>query len=91
MQKRKTKIIDGKDKEILKVLFSEKLLVGRQIARRVGITAAAVAPRLHNMEELGFLKRADVGELRSFDKELNGHLVKVKSPKHVMWALDIKY
>jgi DNA-binding Lrp family transcriptional regulator len=91
MQKRKAKIIDGKDKEILKALYSARPMVGRQIARKVGITASAIAPRLNNLEEMGFLKKADIGEIRSFNKKLNGNLVKVKVPKSIMWDLDIKY
>jgi hypothetical protein len=91
MQNRKTCIIDGTDREILRVLYEKRPLVSRQIATMVGMTASAIAPRLNNLLEMGILKRAEDGEPRSFDKKLNGHLVRVKSPKCIMWDLDIKY
>ncbi len=90
MQKRKTKVIDGKDKEILKTLYEKRPLAGRQIARRVGITASAIAPRLNNLEEMGILKKSQKG-IRNFSRKMNKEVVKIRSPKCIMWDLDIKY
>jgi len=91
MQNRKTKIIDGTDREILRALYEQRPLDGRQIARRVGITASAVAPRLLNLLFLGIIRKVKVGAMRNFQREINGQMVRIKAPRRVMWDLDIKY
>jgi len=91
MQNRKTRVIDGTDREILRALYEKRPLAGRQIARRVGITASAVAPRLNNLMGLGVVKRARVDSIRHFQREINGQIEQVKAPRCIMWDLDIKY
>ncbi len=85
MQKRKTKILDGVDKEILRVLYEKKSLPGRQIARKVGLTASAIALRLDNLMCLGYLRKSE-GAIRCFNRRNS----KVKSPICIHWELDLK-
>lgn len=85
MQKRKTKILDGVDKDILRVLYEKTSLPGRQIAKKVGLTASAVAPRLNNLRGLGYLKKSE-GEIRCFKRKN----ARIKSPLCIRWELDLK-
>jgi DNA-binding Lrp family transcriptional regulator len=85
MQKRKSKILDGVDKDILRVLYEKKSLPGRQIARKVGLTASAVAARLDNLRCLGYLRKSE-GVMRCFQRRDS----KVKSPICINWELDLK-
>ncbi|OGJ21186.1 hypothetical protein A3K73_05030 [Candidatus Pacearchaeota archaeon RBG_13_36_9] len=91
MQSRKTRVIDGTDREILRALYEKRPLAGRQIARRVGITSSAVAPRLNNLMASGIIKKAKVEAVRHFQREINGHSSRVNSPRRIIWDLDIKY
>ena len=85
MQKRKTLFLDGIDKDILRVLYEKNPLPGRQIARKVGITASAIAPRLQNLKGLGYLKQSK-GNLRIF-KRKNSEVI---SPSAITWEIDLK-
>ncbi len=91
MQSRKTRVIDGTDREILRALYEKRPLAGRQIARRVGITASAVAPRLCNLLSVGIIKKVKVEGMRHFQREINGQMEMVKCPRRIIWDLDIKY
>ena len=90
MQIRKTKVLDGTDREILRVLYLEKLLVTRQIARRVGLTCSAIVPRLSNLKERGIIKQIGVNQIRSFERNFGDKKVKINSPRSIYWELDLK-
>jgi len=85
MQKRKTKVLDGVDKEILRVLYEKKPLPGRQIARKVGLTASAISPRLNNLQSMGYLRKTE-GAVRCFRRNKE----KVEAPICISWELDLK-
>ena len=91
MQNRKTSIIDGTDREILRALYEKRPLAGRQIARLVGITASAIAPRLNNLKDFGIIKKVRVDSIRHFQRKINGQICRINAPRCVMWDLDIKY
>lgn len=63
MQKRKTKVLDGTDKDILQVLY-ESPSNNRRLAKKVGLSPSAVAPRLDNLCCLGLLKKTKVRDFR---------------------------
>jgi DNA-binding Lrp family transcriptional regulator len=90
MKERKKKILDGIDKEILRVLYIRKPLVGRQIAKAVGLTASAISPRLENLRKLGIIKPVKISGMRVFSRKFGNQTIKIKSPRNIFWDLDIK-
>jgi len=85
MEKRKTNVLDGVDKEILRVLYEREPLPSRQIARKVGLTASAVSPRLNSLCSMGYIKKTE-GIVRCFKR--NNHEIEV--PLFINWELDLK-
>ncbi|MEM0465854.1 MAG: winged helix-turn-helix transcriptional regulator [Candidatus Pacearchaeota archaeon] len=89
MKTRKKKILDGIDKEILRVLYKRKRLVSRQIAKSVGLTPPAIIPRLQNLKNQGLIKIEKISKNRIFERKFNNKLVKIKAPKSIFWSLDL--
>lgn len=85
MQKRKSKVLDGVDKEILRILYEKKSLPSRQIARKVGLTASAVSPRLNNLCFMGYVRKR-AGIVRRFERNSQ----KMEAPTFINWELDLK-
>jgi len=89
MQKRKKKIFDGTDRDILRVLYEKRPLVSREIARKVGLSAAAIAPRLSNLQEKGIIKKVKVSGIRKFERNFKNKKIKVSAPRSIFWSLDL--
>jgi len=94
MIKRKKKIIDGMDREILRVLYGRYPVAssGAHIAKAVDLTSSAIAPRLDNLKRKGIIKQQKVLGLREFERKFKGHSkpVKIKAPRSILWGLDFK-
>jgi len=90
MKIRKKKILDGIDKEILRVLYLRRPLVSRQIAKSVGLTASAIRPRLNNLVERGLIKKSKISKMRIFKRRNRGKIIKINSPRYIFWDLDLK-
>lgn len=90
MRTRKKKILDGIDKEIMRVLLIKSPLVSRKIAKYVGVTPAAITPRLNNLQKKGIIKKSESSVIRSFNIQNKNSVIKIKSPRYIKWGLDIK-
>jgi DNA-binding MarR family transcriptional regulator len=91
MQIRKNKVIDGMDKDILRVLYyKNKPLVGSEIARFVGLSPAAISPRLNNLLMKGILKKSQDPKIRKFKRKFKNITKKVNTPRRVYWEIDLK-
>ncbi|MBR9705050.1 winged helix-turn-helix transcriptional regulator [Candidatus Pacearchaeota archaeon] len=90
MLKRKKKIFDGIDKEIIRLLLVKNPLSSRQIAINVGLTPSAISPRLNNLKKKGILVRKKISVLRCFNRRYGDSVLKIKSPRCILWDLDIK-
>jgi len=90
IRKRKKKEIDGIDREILRLLSSKGVLVSSAIAKFVGLSPSAIAPRLQNLEDKEILKRSKVLGMRKFKKKVKGGFVTVKSPRGIYWEIDLE-
>ena len=89
MQVRKKKVLDGIDKEILRLLYEKGKLVSREIAKNVGLTASAITPRLNSLRKKGLIKIVGISGIRNFKRTFNGHVKKIKSPSSILWSLDL--
>ena len=87
---RKCKVIDGKDREILRVLYIQKSLVTSEVAKHVGISCSAIKPRLNNLLELGIVKNNQHRRVRSYKRIINNKSLKINSPSKIIWELDLK-
>jgi len=89
MKKRKKKNLDGIDREILRALYREGALVSSAIAKRVGLTASAITPRLVHLKDLGILRHGKVLGLRTFRRKFNNKSVLIKAPRSIFWEIDL--
>lgn len=89
MIERKTKELDGIDREILRVLFLYRPLVSRKIAQNVGLSASAIAPRLKNLENLGIIKKVKLSGLRKYKVNSKKGSRRIKSYQSIYWDLDL--
>lgn len=90
MKKRKKKILDGIDREILRVLYSRRPLASRQIAKYVGLSTPAIFPRLNNLKIQGIIKISKIYGFRIFERTFGNKIRKIKSPQSIYWDLDLK-
>lgn len=90
MQKRKNENFDGTDREILRTLYKERPLVSRQIAKSIGLSASAIAPRLNNLKTKGIIKQTRVERIRSFKRTFGSQIKIIKAPRSIFWDLDLK-
>jgi len=89
MQVRKKKVLDGIDREILRALYEKRPMVSREIAVRVGLTAAAIRPRLESLRKKGLIKIIGKEGIRIFKRKVNGKVHEIKSPRSILWDLDL--
>ena len=90
MKLRKKEVLDGIDREILRVLLKRRPLVSRQIAGKVGLTPSAIAPRLMNLKKKGILKTVKILGMRKFKRKCKNKIRNIKSPRSIYWDIDIK-
>ena len=90
MKKRKKIILDGIDREILRVLYSRSPLPSRQIAKYVGLSSPAIFPRLNHLKSKGIIKISKVYGFRIFERTFGNKIRKIKSPQSIFWDLDLK-
>ena len=91
MQVRKNKILDGVDKDILRVLYyKNKPLVGSEIARVIGLSCTAISPRLNSLLEKGILRKSKISKLRKFKRNYNNKIKKINSHSRIYWEIDLK-
>jgi len=89
-RERKKKEIDGIDREILRLLYSNGTLVSSAIAKFVGLSPSAIAPRLQSLEDKEILKKSKVLGMRKFKKKVKGGVVTVKSSRGIYWEIDLE-
>jgi DNA-binding Lrp family transcriptional regulator len=89
MKNRKKKILDGIDKEIIRVLLQRRPLVSRQIAKYVGLSAAGISSRLENLENLGIIKKTRKSKDRVFVRSYGKKKVTIHAPRNIYWDLDL--
>ena len=90
--KRKKTLIDGIDRDILRMLNgSRRPLSGNQIAKGISLSGSALRPRLNNLKFKGIIKPNEKG-LRTFNRKFPGSskLVKIRSPSSILWGIDLK-
>lgn len=90
MQKRKKKELDGIDREILRAIYKRGSLVSRKIAEFVGLSPAAIAPRLFNLKDLGIIRESSVSGERVFRRKINGKKKLIRAPRSIYWEIDYK-
>lgn len=90
MQKRKKQILDGIDREILRVLYKKGPQVSRKLALGVGLTPAAIGPRLRNLQEKGIIKPVQKMKTRNFEYKVGNQIKLIKSPRGIYWDLNLK-
>ena len=90
MQKRKKRELDGIDREILRLLYGYSPLVSSKIAKCVGLSASAIAPRLNSLKEQGIIKYSKVSGTRKFKRDFGGKKVKINSPRSIFWEIDLE-
>ena len=90
MRNRKKKILDGIDREIIRILYKKSQLTSRKIARVVGLTDSAIFPRLNSLKDEGIIKISKTETIRTFERDFNGVTKKIKAPRTIHWALDMK-
>jgi DNA-binding Lrp family transcriptional regulator len=90
MNIRKKRILDGIDKEILRVLYIRRPLVGSQIARCVGLTSSSINSRLINLKNLGIIKISKISGVRNFERSFNNQSQTIISPRYIYWDLDLE-
>ncbi len=99
--KRKKTTIDSIDRAILRDLRdSRRKLSGNQIAKKVNLSASAIAPRLNNLKNKGIIKPFSVSGMRKFErtfkikipnsKKTKTRKVNIQTPRSRLWVLDIK-
>ncbi|MGV8152333.1 MAG: winged helix-turn-helix transcriptional regulator [Candidatus Nanoarchaeia archaeon] len=82
--------LDGIDREILRVLFIRRPLVGSQIAKIVGLSPSGVKSRLEYLRNSGIVKIAKTSGQRNFERKFGNKLIKIKSARSIYWDLDLK-
>ena len=90
VQVRKKKELDGTDREILRILYSDGAMVGSRIGKLVGLSPPAIAPRLNSLLGKGILKKSKILGVRKFRKKISGRVVHVSSPRGIYWEIDLK-
>ena len=90
MKKRKNKVIDNVDREILRTLCINRPLVSSRIAQSVGLSSSAAILRLNNLQEMGIVRITRTCGVRYFKRNFNGNIREVKSPRGIYWDLDVK-
>lgn len=89
MKIRKKNILDGIDKEILRVLLIRRPLVTRKIAQVVGLTSSAITPRLRRLKNEGILKISKEDKQRVFKRKFGNRIVTIRAPRNIFWDLDL--
>ena len=85
--KRKKKIIDGMDRELLRNLMeSRRALTANQLSKKVKLTPSAIRPRLDNLKSKGIIKPIKTTGIRTFKR---GNKI-IKSPRSIHWGIDLK-
>ena len=90
MHIRKNKVIDGVDRQILRVLYIQGSLVSREIAKNIGISSSAISPRLENLKEMGIIKQSYQSSIRKFRRKNKGKQKTIISPIKKIWKIDLK-
>ena len=99
--KRKKTIIDSVDREILRGLRdSRRNLSGNQIAKKINLSASAIAPRLNNLKDMGIIKPFSISGMRNFERTFDIKIpnskktkirkVNIQTPRSRLWGLDLK-
>ena len=90
MQKRKKQILDGIDREVLRVLYKKGPQVSRKLAFSVGLTPSAIGPRLRNLQDKGIIKPVEKMKVRKFRSKTGNKTKWISSPRGIYWGLDLK-
>jgi DNA-binding Lrp family transcriptional regulator len=89
MRIRKKTALDGIDREILRLLYKRSPIVSREIAKRVGLSAPAITPRLNNLKKQGLIKNNRKTKERIFRRKFNNKTIEIKAQRSIHWSLDL--
>jgi DNA-binding Lrp family transcriptional regulator len=87
---RKKRFIDGTDREIIRILNKKSPLVTRRIGKYVGLTSPSIILRLNNLKEKGILRIVNVSKMRVYERVFGNKTILIKSPKKILWDIDLK-
>jgi DNA-binding Lrp family transcriptional regulator len=89
---RKKKLIDGMDRDILRLIYRShpQTLSGAQIAKGVTLSPPAIKPRLINLKNQGIVRQVKCGNMRNFERTFGKQLIKISAPSKICWGLDLK-
>ena len=95
MKKRPRKVLDGVDRNILRLLYAARRpLTGNQIAQKIHYSSPAVKRRLVALQSRSIIKPLRRGKVRIFDRSfiIKGRKIikKVRAPSRILWGLDIQ-
>ncbi len=90
MKERKKRELDGIDREVLRVLYKNGELVSSRIAGLVGLSPAAIFPRLKNLEKKGIIIPSKISGERVFRRSFGNKKKTIKAPRSIYWKIDLK-
>ena len=90
MHHRKKILLDGMDREILRILYFNGPLVTREIAYRAGLSAPAARSRLENLRKKKIIKIRKISKIRRFKRGFEKGVMVIKAPRFILWDLDLK-
>ena len=88
---KKRRIIDSRDREILRLLNNARRpMSGFQIAKRINLSPPAIRPRLNNLRSMGIVKPSKQFGMRIFKRQFPNEIKIIKAPSKILWELDLK-
>ncbi len=87
---RKKRIVDSRDRDMLRLIkLRGRPMTGNQIAKKIHLSPASVNIRLADLKFKGIVKKTDIKGIRSFERTMYGKTVKIRSPRSVLWDIDL--
>jgi predicted ArsR family transcriptional regulator len=90
MYKRKKRVIDGTDREILRVLLLKRPLVTMHIAKYIGLSSQCAKIRLCSLADKGIVKKSKTCGIRRYRRNFRGRQCIINSPQKIYWDLDLE-
>jgi len=95
--KRKKTAIDSVDRDILRHMnLVKRNLSGAHIAKQIGLSPSAIAPRLVNLKSKGIIKPMKILGIRNFTRIFTGTTIrptiekKISAPRSILWGINFK-
>lgn len=90
ISKKKNVVLDGLDRDILRVLNLKRPLVSSKIAQCVGLSTSSISNRLNKLKRYGILRKVNVSKVRVYSRNFSGQEVNIRSPRCIYWDFDLK-